>query len=210
MRARKKKATTAEIAAAIAASSFCPSRQSRFSSMRSRSPPNICTSRRNTRVPPASFTRGASLDREAERKEMQRKEYRQRKPGEAVHEGRDPKHAAAMRDPPAGHGSPLCPENQLQALLAGGCHKQPPAVEVRPNFPQGRETVGEHGPLRVFLRPEQLNGLRARTSKEGIGGWHTFATLSASMSPSRTSTFTSCPVSSAERWPTLRLDMAIW
>jgi len=49
--------------------------------------------------------------------------------------------------------SPLCPENQLQALLAGGCHKQPPAVEVRPNFPQGRETVGEHGPLRVFLDP---------------------------------------------------------
>ena len=48
---------------------------------------------------------------------------------------------------------PLCPENQLQALLAGGCHKQPPAVEVRPNFPQGRETVGEHGPLRVFLDP---------------------------------------------------------
>src|SRR6516225_2673309 len=50
-------------------------------------------------------------------------------------------------------GTPLCPENQLQALLAGGCHKQPPAVEVRPNFPQGRETVGEHGPLRVFLDP---------------------------------------------------------
>ena len=48
---------------------------------------------------------------------------------------------------------PLCPENQLQALLAGGCHKQPPAVEVRPNFPQGRETAGEHGPLRVFLDP---------------------------------------------------------
>ena len=47
----------------------------------------------------------------------------------------------------------MCPENQLQALLAGGCHKQPPAAEVRPNFPQGRETVGERGPLRVFLDP---------------------------------------------------------
>ena len=42
---------------------------------------------------------------------------------------------------------------RINYRLAGGCHKQPPAVEVRPNFPQGRETVGEHGPLRVFLDP---------------------------------------------------------
>jgi hypothetical protein len=47
----------------------------------------------------------------------------------------------------------LCLENGLEALPAGGCRKQPPAAEVRPNFPQDYEIVGEHGPLRVFLDP---------------------------------------------------------
>jgi hypothetical protein len=37
--------------------------------------------------------------------------------------------------------------------VGGVLHTHPPAAEVRPNFPQGRETVGERGPLRVFLDP---------------------------------------------------------
>ena len=50
-----------------------------------------------------------------------------------------------------------CVSEFTYSLRAGGCHKQPPAAEMRPSHPR-LETVGERGPLRVFLNPDSCMG----------------------------------------------------
>src|SRR5579863_7871260 len=56
--ARKPAAMRTDIAAAMVASCFCPSRQSKFSIARMRKPPSRCTASKNTSPPSASLTSG--------------------------------------------------------------------------------------------------------------------------------------------------------
>jgi transposase len=60
----------------------------------------------------------------------------------------------------------LCPKN-LRECANGRLLKQPPVVDLEPVDPKAEACNGARDRADVFLKPEPLHGLGARTSKEG-------------------------------------------
>ena len=89
-----------------------------------------------------------AVDGKSEREKMQRQEYRKRNAGEAVHQGRNPQHIAAMRQSPESHGS-----------VTAATARSPRASRQHPrmiaNIPAWRSLIGDHSArmLRTPMEP---------------------------------------------------------